>query len=211
MMPTTQLLHSLFHGGMATLFRFSRINTYATDSAVPAIARPDAPVLPGWWPVPPGWWLLGLAVFLGLLWLGYLFLRRFLLAVRARHRREPPVRTQAMAALDELAHRRSLGAREAAYRLNEILRAALARPLHTNHASEPFRIGHALFDAGEDTVRWSFSARDDVIEDQEAWQRFWQELEVRYQPAMPAGNKDIESWLVLARGWIAHLPVDDVA
>jgi len=156
--------------------------------ALPVIAGPDAPVPPGLWPVPPGWWLLALAVFLGLLWTGYVFLRRFLLAAKTRRRRELPVRMQALAALDELEHRRSLDAREAAYRLNEILRAA-------------------LFDEGTDTVRWPFVARDGVIEDQEAWECFWRELEARYRSSMTAG--DVERWLSLARVWIGRLPVND--
>jgi len=200
-MVTTQPLHFLFHDGMATLFKFSHINTYATDSVVPKIAPPDAPVLPGWWPVPPGWWLLGLAVFLGLLWLGYLFLRRFLLAARARHGRELPVRIQAMAALDELSHRRSLDAREAAYRLNEILRAALFDTGVKKGTISLFR---------PEESKLSPFLQENVIEDQGAWERFWQELEMRYQPVMPAGKDDVKRWLVLARGWIAHLPVGDV-
>ncbi len=159
--------------------------------SLPVIAGADAPVLPGWWPIPPGWWLLGLAMFLGLLWGAYLFLRRFLLAVKARRRRVLPVRIQALAALDELAHRRPLGAREAAYRLNEILRAALP-------------------DAGACAVQWPLSVQDGVVEDQEAWEHFWRELEIRYQPAMRAEEADIERWLVLANGWVTHLPVDDV-
>ncbi|MDQ6959791.1 MAG: DUF4381 family protein [Mariprofundaceae bacterium] len=161
--------------------------------ALPVIAGPDAPVPPGWWPVPPGWWFLGLAVFLGLLWTGYLLLRRFLMAARVRRGRQLPVRTQAMAALDELAHRRSLDAREAAYRLNEILRAAL------------FNVG------ADSSVHWPFPVWDGVIEDHLAWQHFWRELEMRYQPVIPAGNEDVERWLALAHGWIAHLSVDDVA
>jgi len=158
--------------------------------ALPAIAGPDAPVLPGWWPVPPGWWLLGLAIFLGLLWAAYLFLRRFLSAAKARHRRVLPVRIRAMAALDELAHRRPLAACEAAYRLNEILRAA-------------------LFDAGSDTVQWPFPVLDGIIEDEMAWEHFWRELEMRYQPMMVAEKEDVERWLMLANGWVAHLPADD--
>jgi len=158
--------------------------------SAPSIAAPDAPVLSGWWPLPPGWWLLGLAVFLGLLWAGYLFLRQFLLATRARRARMLPVRFQALAALDELAHRPSLDAREAAYRLNEILRAA-------------------LFDAEAVTVRWPFATRDGVIEDEEVWRRFWQDLDMRYQPSMPMQEADIERWLALARGWVVRLPTGD--
>jgi len=151
-------------------------------SVLPVIARPDAPVLPGWWPIPPGWWLLGLVIFLCLLWSGYLIFRRFILAAGARHRWELPVRVRALAALDELAHRQPLTAHEAAFRLNEILRAA-------------------LFDAGV--------VRNGVIEDHGAWEYFWQELEMRYQPAMSAGEEDVARWLILAHGWVAHLPVDD--
>ncbi len=158
--------------------------------ALPAIASPDAPVLPGWWPVPPGWWLLGLAIFLGLLWAAYLFFRQFLMVVKARQRRVPPIRMRALAALDELAHRRPLAACEAAYRLNEILRAA-------------------LFDAGSDTAQWPFPVLDGVIEDQDAWEYFWRQLEMRYQPAMGAGEEDVERWLMLANGWVTHLPVGD--
>jgi len=150
---------------------------------LPAISVSDAPVPPGLWPVPPGWWLLALLFFLSVLWLGYLFFRRFLYAFKTKYKRELPVRAQAMAALDELENRCSLDARETAYRLNEILRAV-------------------LFDAGDDAGRWPFAVRDGVIEDQGVWQRFWQELEMRYQPVMPAGTDDIERWLVLARGWV---------
>ena len=190
---------------------------------LPLIAGPDAPVLPGWWPVPPGWWFLGLAVFLGLLWTGYLLLRRFLMTARGRRGRQLPVRIQAMAALDELAHRRPLDAREAAYRLNEILRAALFDAgkgmgsglgkkgdslLSSEQKSETVSF---LRDSRPDPIPfWPFPARGGVIEDQEAWQCFWQDLEMRYQPVMPAGEEDIERWLALARGWIAHLPADDV-
>jgi len=148
-------------------------------SALPAIAAPDAPVAPGWWPLPPGWWLLGLALFLCLLWLAYLFLRRFIRLARARARRTLPVRARALAALDELEQRRGLNAREAAYRLNEILQAALP----SEKKGEPFS--------------------------QMEWQHFWQELEVRYQPVMTAGDADVERWLRLARGWIEQLPLGD--
>gem|GEM_PF-2302413 len=190
---------------------------------LPVIAGPDAPVPPGWWPVPPGWWLLGMVIFAGLLWMGYILLIRPLIAAIARRGWQPPVRIQARAALDELAHRRSLGAREAAYRLNEILRAALfdagkgmgsglGKKGNSSFSSE--RTSEAvpfLRESRPDPIPfWPFPVWDGVVEDQEAWQCFWQELEMRYQPVMPAGEEDIERWLALARGWIAHLPANDV-
>lgn len=149
--------------------------------SLPLIAGPDAPVTVGWWPLPPGWWLLGLTLFLGLLWLAYLFLRRFIRPARAGAERTLPIRARALAALDELEQRRGLNAREAAYRLNEILRAALP----TEKKMAPF--------------------------DQEEWQHFWQEMEMRYQPDMTTGRADVERWLSLARGWIEQLPLSDVS
>jgi len=141
-------------------------------------------VPPGWWPVPPGWWLLGLALFLVLLRVAYAFLRPFLHAIKSRHERVLPVRFRAMAALDELEGRRGLDAREAAYRLNEILQAALPEKQVENEGNEGKTEG-------------------------EEWQHFWRELEMRYQPVMAAGDADIERWLKLARGWVEQLPLGD--
>jgi len=186
-------------------------------SALPVIAGPDAPVPPGWWPVPPGWWLLALALFLGLVWTGYLFLRRFLRTAKARRRRELPVRTQALAALDELAHRRPLDARVAAYRLNEILRGALYDARADTRAKkgtvyflqdDQVNCEAREYPLGEKVKLPPFLPRDGVIEDQQAWECFWRELEARYQPSMTAG--DVEHWLSLARAWISRLPVNDV-
>jgi len=146
---------------------------------LPVIAAPDAPVAPGWWPLPPGWWLLGLTLLLVLLWMVYLLLRRFIRPARAAAVSAPPVRELALAALDELEQRRGLEGREAAYRLNEILQAAVPVEKQRERA------------------------------DQQEWQCFWQELALRYRPVMTAGEADIKRWLKLARNWIEQLPPDD--
>ncbi len=148
-------------------------------AALPVIAGADAPLPPGWWPLPPGWWLLGLGLFLSLLWAAYFALRRFIRPARTVAGRMLPIRDRALAALDELESRRGLEAHEVAYRLNEILQAALPAEKQAELCSE------------------------------QSWQNFWQELSLRYRPVMTAGDADIKRWLGLARGWIEQLPVEE--
>ena len=160
-------------------------------SVLPAIAPPDAPLAPGWWPLPPGWWLLGMALLLLAVWLVVMLARR--LPSGRRQRRQPDIRAMALAALDELERREAAGERETAYRLNEILRAALL------DARAP--------------GRWRpFTPRDDVGMDEGEWTAFWTELEMRY---MPSGEPDDggggrrQRWLAVAREWLERIPEQD--
>jgi len=154
---------------------------------LPAIAPADAPVQPGWWPLPPGWWLLGMAVFVLSIWLLAALLRR----LAANRRYIPPdTRTLALAALDELEHRKALGEREVAFRLNEILWAALFDP----HGSGGWR---------------PFMPRDDLGLERQEWDVFWTELEARYKPLTERGEGRQRAWIATARKWIEHLPDRD--
>lgn len=158
--------------------------------ALPAIAPPDAPLPPGWWPLPPGWWVLGIAAFGLALWLASKLLLR--MGSARKRPKQPDIRSMALAALDELERRESASERETAYRLNEILRAALL----DTHAS-----------AG-----WCpFTPRGDIGVDEAEWNAFWAELEMRYRP--PAmqdnGNSRRQHWLAVARRWLEQLPEYD--
>ena len=156
-------------------------------SLLPPIAPPDAPSHPGWWPLPLGWWLVGLALFLFMMWGLSRVLQRGI-AGWQRRMPQPSTREMAMAALDELAGRGEVDDRDVAYRLNEILRAAL---LDT--------------DAEE---RWHpFPPVADVGVSRAAWEAFWEELEMRYR--RPDGGHDADrqrQWLAVARGWLEQLP-----
>ncbi len=155
---------------------------------LPAIAPPDAPLAPGWWPLPPGWWVLGALLLLALIWgLGSLLLR---LAWRRRRVRPPDIRNFALAALDELERRPALDEREAAYRLNEILRAALI-DVHGTGGWRPFM------------------PRDDLGIDRGEWDAFWAELEDRYRPEAAEGDGRQRQWMATARYWIECLPDQD--
>jgi hypothetical protein len=160
-------------------------------SILPAIAPPDAPLAPGWWPLPPGWWLLGTLLFMLFVWLVVMVMRRFALR-RGRRVRQPDVRVMALAALDELEHRESAGDHETAYRINEILRAALLDA----HVPQRWR---------------PFTPRDDVGIDEQEWRAFWAELEMRYRPAGTAADDRArrQRWLAVARTWLERLPVQD--
>jgi Domain of unknown function (DUF4381) len=159
-------------------------------AVLPAIAPPDAPMVPGWWPMPPGWWLLGTALFLLSVWLLITLLQR--MASRRRHYRQPDIRVMALAALDELERREAAGERETAYRLNEILRAALLDP----RASGKWR---------------PFTPRSDVGVDKVEWQAFWVELDMRYRPLAESGKDEgrRQRWLTVARKWLERLPEPD--
>lgn len=155
-------------------------------AALPAIAPPDAPFAPGWWPLPPGWWVLGAILFVALIWGAGALLNRLDLRRRVR---PPDLRTFALAALDELAARPNLGEREAAFRLNEILRAALIDVRATG---------------------WRpFTPRDDLDIDREQWDAFWAELEGRYRPDAVEADGRQQRWLATARYWIECLPDQD--
>lgn len=155
---------------------------------LPPIAPPDAPSVPGWWPLPPGWWIviLGLAMLM-MWWLIWLRTRRLLLRRKGR-RITPDVRRLALAALDELEAREPMSDRQMAYRINEILRAA-------------------LFGSGP-SDQWScFTPCPEVAPEQGQWEAFWEELAMRYR--RPDGGCDSERqrhWLQLTRGWIEQLP-----
>lgn len=157
---------------------------------LPAIAPPDAPMAPGWWPLPPGWWILGTALFILAVWLLLKLLPR--LFPRRRRARQPDIRAMALAALDELERRETAGDRETAYRLNEILRAALLDP-HAAHRWRPF------------------TPRDDVGIDAQQWQAFWDELDMRYRPSAEAGTgaERRRQWLATAREWLERIPAPD--
>lgn len=155
--------------------------------ALPAIAPPDAPMAPGWWPMPPGWWILGALVFLALLWGAWTLLQR--LASR-RQVIPPDIRTYALAALDELACRSAPDEREVAFRLNEILRAALI-DVHGTGGWRPFM------------------PRDDLDIDRAEWDAFWSELEERYRPDAAGGDGRQQRWMATARHWIERMPDQD--
>lgn len=158
-------------------------------SILPAIAPPDAPLAPGWWPLPPGWWVLGMGLFVLAVWIMVRLAQRI---GPGRRRRQPiDVRVMALAALDDLERRSSASERETAYRLNEILRAALLD--------------------SRDPVRWHpFAPRDDLGVNAEEWAAFWDELEMRYRP-LPGEREEDDGvrrrrWLAMARKWIEMLP-----
>lgn len=157
---------------------------------LPAIAPPDAPMVPGWWPLPPGWWLLGTALFLLAVWSMVTLLQR--LASRRRQPRQPDIRTMALAALDELERREPADARETAYRLNEILRAALL-DTHGSGGWQPF------------------TPRDDIGVNEAEWNAFWADLEMRYRAEPEQGDVEErrQQWLATARQWLERLPIDD--
>lgn len=156
-------------------------------SLLPPIAPPDAPAQPGWWPLAPGWWFLALILFFALMWGFSLLMQR---SVRGWRRREPAPATRelALAALDELAKREPVSDREVAYRLNEILRAA-------------------LFDSGAKEAWQPFSPVSDITVNEEAWHAFWQELAMRYRrPDTGDGAGCQREWIAVARGWLEQLP-----
>lgn len=157
---------------------------------LPAIAPPDAPMAPGWWPLPPGWWLVGIAVFMLAIWGVSKLMWR--IAAARRRPKQPDLRTMALAALDELERRESAGERETAFRLNEILRAALL----DNHASAAWR---------------PFTPRDDIGVDEKEWNVFWAELEMRYRPTAMQSQEESrrQRWLTVARRWLEQLPGPD--
>ncbi len=160
------------------------------SGGLPPIAPPDAPTSPGWWPLPPGWWFVVIGVILLVIWVsGRRHERR--LRRRRDYRPAPAVRDLALAALDELEARESVSDRQMAYRINEILRAA-------------------LFVSGP-SDRWAcFSPRPGIVSEREEWEEFWEELALRYR--RPDGGCDIgrqRHWLRLTRGWIEKLPVED--
>jgi len=112
--------------------------------------------------------------------------------MKMRRRQSLPIRLLAMAALDELERRGHADDRETAYRLNEILWAALFNP-----------------EGGGD---WRpFVPVTGIIEDVEIWNRFLQELEIRYRP--PGSHVDErkhrKQWLTTARSWVERLPEDN--
>ncbi len=131
-----------------------------------------------------------MAVFLMLAWFGAAWLRR-----RLQTRPRPiPLRLQALAALAELERRPALHRRDAAFRLNEILRAALA-------PSRPVGRG------------WPYEDVPGIVDDPEAWRCFWHELECRYRPV--GGSDDAldeplrQRWIATARNWLMRLPLED--
>ena len=159
---------------------------------LPAIAPPDGPMAPGWWPLPPGWWLVGMAIFMLAIWGASKLLRR-MGPLRKRQKQQPDLKKMALAALDELERRESASERETAYRLNEILRAALL-DIHASAGS------------------WHpFTPRDDIDVDEAEWNAFWAELEMRYRPSatLDDGMSRRQQWLVVARRWLEQLPDDD--
>jgi hypothetical protein len=154
---------------------------------LPAIAPPDAPLAPGWWPLAPGWWFLGAALLMLLIWGAGKLLWRLLPQRRVI---PPDIRTFALAALDELAARPALAEREAAFRLNEILRAALIDVHGTGH--------------------WRpFMPRDDLDIEQGEWDAFWAELDGRYRPQAAQGDGRQQRWIATARYWVECLPDRD--
>lgn len=159
---------------------------------LPPIAPPDAPAPPGWWPLAPGWWFLALFLFIAIMWGISLLMQR---GMRGWRRREPAPATRelALAALDELARRGQASDREVAYRLNEILRAA-------------------LFDSGAKEAWQPFSPISDITVNEEAWHAFWQELAMRYRrPDADDATGRRQAWIAVARGWLEQLPEGDAA
>lgn len=154
---------------------------------LPPIAPPDAPSAPGWWPLPPGWWFVALGLFMLLMW-GFSHMRDYRRLIRRRRKSLPDVRLLALAALDELQARGPMSDRQMAYRINEILRAAL-------FASGP-------------SDEWScFTPCPEVVPVQAEWEAFWEELAMRYRrPDEACDSERQRHWLQLTRGWIEQLP-----
>ncbi|HKJ82490.1 MAG TPA: DUF4381 family protein [Mariprofundaceae bacterium] len=164
-------------------------------SVLPPIAPLDAPPPPGLWPLPPGWWLVILAVFLISMWGGSTWIHRGMVGWR-RKRPAVSVKVMALAALNELEGRGQMRDRDVAYRLNEILRAAL---LDADRHQE-----------GEG--QWQpFSPQPEVVDDRAQWEAFWMSLEMRYR--RPDEDEDDvirqREWLATARRWLERLPDDD--
>ncbi len=136
-----------------------------------------------------------MALFLTLTLIAALWLKR---RMTSRRYGRIPVRLQALAALRELERRDTADAREVAYRLNEILRAALADSRATGRC-------------------WPYVHAPGIVDNANEWECFWRELDMRYRSpvsshqARQQGDGRRAGWIAAARTWIERLPEDEAS